>query len=68
MVYLLITHKLSIETVYRMTPQTFTKNQFNLSQITVIINDNNSNEGTFTADNNSNINLTQTIQLLIQIN
>lgn len=40
MVYLLRTHKLSIETVYRMTSQTFTKNQYNLSQITVIINDN----------------------------
>lgn len=57
MVYLLRTHKLSIEPVYRMTSQTFTKNQYNLSQITVIIN-----------DNNSNINLTQTIQLVIQIN
>lgn len=57
MVYLLRTHKLSIETVYRMTSQKFTKNQDNLSQITVIIK-----------DNYSNINLTQTIQLLIQIN
>lgn len=60
MVYLLRTHKLSIEPVYRMTSQTFTKNQYNLSQITVIIN--------IIIDNNSNIKLTQAIQLLIKIN